>query len=161
MAKKTTTTKSGASATGTTGSTGGNDPTGGTTGTANDWNDPTGGTTATAGGTTPTGGTTAPAGGGTGGSTDTSFATDEGVKVTTRSTIINFIIDLCDFAEDSMMVKYIDQQGWTKIHHITSIGIHEIKDFYTRSAIKKPGQFGYVTDKERAEFEARLKLPRR
>lgn len=37
----------------------------------------------------------------------------------------------------------------------------EIKDFYTRSAIKKPGQFGYVTDKERAEFEARLKLPRR
>lgn len=37
----------------------------------------------------------------------------------------------------------------------------EMKDFFTRSAIKKPGQFGYVTDKERAEFEARLKLPRR
>ena len=132
MAKKTTTTKSGASATGTTGLTGGNDPTGGTTGTANDWNDPTGGTAAPTGGTTiPTGGTTNPTGGGTGGSTDTSFATDEGVKVTTRSIIINFIIDLCDFAEDSTMVKYIDQQGWTKIHHVTSIGIHEIKDFHT------------------------------
>ena len=108
MAKKTTTTKSGASATGTTGLTGGNDPTGGTTGTANDWNDPTGGTAAPTGGTTiPTGGTTNPTGGGTGGSTDTSFATDEGVKVTTRSIIINFIIDLCDFAEDSTMVKYL------------------------------------------------------
>ena len=134
MAKKTTTTKSGASTTGTTGTTGssgGNDPIGGTTGTTNDWNDPTGGTTVPAGGTIPIGGTTAPTGGGTGGSTDTSFATDEGVKVMTRSTIINFIIDLCDFAEDSTMVKYIDQQGWTKIHHVTSIGIHEIKDFYT------------------------------
>ena len=37
----------------------------------------------------------------------------------------------------------------------------EIKDFYKRSATKKPGDVGFVTDKERAEFEARLKLPRR
>lgn len=37
----------------------------------------------------------------------------------------------------------------------------EMKDFFTRSAIKKPGQFGFVTDEERAKFEARLKLPRR
>lgn len=34
----------------------------------------------------------------------------------------------------------------------------EIKDFYKRQAIKKPGQQGYVTDKERTEFEARLRL---
>src|SRR5512141_2240503 len=112
MAKKTTTTKSGSSATGMTGSTGGNDPTGGTTGTAHDGINPTSGTAAPVGGTTPTGGTKAPTGGGTAGSTDTSFETDdEGVKVTVRSAIINFIIDLCDFAEDSSMVKYIDQQG--------------------------------------------------
>lgn len=37
----------------------------------------------------------------------------------------------------------------------------EIKDFFKRSATKKPGDVGFVTDKERAEFEARLKLPRR
>ncbi len=37
----------------------------------------------------------------------------------------------------------------------------EIKDFYKRSATKKPGDVGFVTEKERAEFEGRLKLPRR
>lgn len=37
----------------------------------------------------------------------------------------------------------------------------EIKDFYKRSATKKPGDPGFVTDKERADFEARLRLPRR
>lgn len=37
----------------------------------------------------------------------------------------------------------------------------EIKDFYKRSATKRPGDPGFVTDKERADFEARLKLPRR
>ncbi len=37
----------------------------------------------------------------------------------------------------------------------------EIKDFYKRSATKKPGDPGFVTEKERAEFEGRLKLPRR
>ena len=37
----------------------------------------------------------------------------------------------------------------------------EIKDFYKRSATKKPSDPGFVTDRERAEFEARLKLPRR
>lgn len=37
----------------------------------------------------------------------------------------------------------------------------EIKDFYKRSATKKPGDPGFVTDKERADFEARLKLPNR
>ena len=29
------------------------------------------------------------------------------------------------------MVKYFDQQGWKKILHIRSIGIHEVKDFQT------------------------------
>lgn len=37
----------------------------------------------------------------------------------------------------------------------------EIKDFYKRSATKKPGDVGFVTEKERTEFEGRLKLPRR
>ena len=86
---------------------------------------PTGGTTA------PAGGTTIPTGVGTAGSNDMSFESDEGIKVTGRTAIIDFIIGLCDFAEDSTMVKYIDPEGWTKIHHVTSIGIHEVKDFHT------------------------------
>jgi len=36
----------------------------------------------------------------------------------------------------------------------------EIDAFYKRASTKRPGQPGYVTDKERAEFEARLQLPR-
>ncbi len=36
----------------------------------------------------------------------------------------------------------------------------EIKAFWTRAATKRPGQPGYVTDKERAEFEARCRLPK-
>ncbi len=47
--------------------------------------------------------------------------------------IKDYIVSLCDFAEDSMMIKYINQEGWTKIHHVTSIGIHEVKDFHTRN----------------------------
>lgn len=34
----------------------------------------------------------------------------------------------------------------------------EINEFYVRAATKRAGQPGFVTDKERAEFEARLKL---
>lgn len=36
----------------------------------------------------------------------------------------------------------------------------EIRDFHKRAATKRPGQPGYVTDKERSEFEARLQLQR-
>jgi hypothetical protein len=51
--------------------------------------------------------------------------------VTGPTAIIEYIIGLCNFAEDSTMVKYIDQEGWTKIHHVNSIGIHEVKNFHT------------------------------
>lgn len=34
----------------------------------------------------------------------------------------------------------------------------EVKDYFKRAATKRRGQPGYVTDQERAEFEARLKL---
>jgi hypothetical protein len=69
---------------------------------------------------------------------DTSFESDEGIKVTGRTAIIDYIIGLCGFAEDSSMVEYIDQEEWSKIHHVTSIGIHEVKDFHT---IKDKGSY--------------------
>jgi hypothetical protein len=47
------------------------------------------------------------------------------------SPIIAYIIKLCKFPEYSTMVEYMDQQGWTKLIHITTIGLDEVKDFHT------------------------------
>ena len=56
---------------------------------------------------------------------------DDKVIPTFRTPIIDFIIDFCKFPDDSTMVKYIDQQGWTELIHVTTIGLDEIKDFHT------------------------------
>jgi hypothetical protein len=48
-----------------------------------------------------------------------------------RPKIIDFIIKLFKFPEDSTMVEYIDQQGWTELIHVTTIGLDEVKGFYT------------------------------
>jgi hypothetical protein len=37
--------------------------------------------------------------------------------------IIDHIICLCGFAEDSLMVNIIAQKGWNKLIHVTTIGI--------------------------------------
>jgi hypothetical protein len=130
MAKKTKTTMPGATGTGTTGLIGGYDPTGRMKGAENVGND-------TTGGNDPTGGTTIPTGVGTAGLNDSFFESDEGIKVTGRTAIIDYI-GLCGFDEDSIMVEYIDQEKWSKIHHVTSIGIHEVKDFHS---IKDNGSY--------------------
>ena len=65
---------------------------------------------------------------------DTSNAPDDTFEATApivRSRIVEFIIKLCKFPEDSTMVAYIDQQGWTELIHITTIGLDEVKDFHT------------------------------
>ena len=65
---------------------------------------------------------------------DTSGAPDDTSEATAlivRSRIVEFIIKLCKFPEDSTMVAYIDQQGWTELIHITTIGLDEVKDFHT------------------------------
>jgi hypothetical protein len=67
-------------------------------------------------------------------STDPSGAPDETFDATVpivRSPIIAYIIKLCKFPEDSTMVEYIDQQGWTELIHVTTIGLDEVKDFHT------------------------------
>jgi hypothetical protein len=69
---------------------------------------------------------------------DTFFESDEGIKVTGRTAIIDYIIGLCGFAEDSVMVEYIDQEEWSKIDHVARIGIHDVKDLPT---IKDNGSF--------------------
>jgi hypothetical protein len=45
--------------------------------------------------------------------------------------VIAKIILLCGFPADSTMVRYIEQQGWTELKHATTIGVAEIKDFFT------------------------------
>jgi hypothetical protein len=49
----------------------------------------------------------------------------------THAAIIDHIVWLCGFAEDSTMVKNIDQQGWTKLSHVTAVGTDEINGFQT------------------------------
>lgn len=62
---------------------------------------------------------------------DTPDDTFEATVQIVRSSIVEFIIKLCKFPEDSTMVAYIDQQGWSDLVDITTIGIDEIKDFFT------------------------------
>jgi hypothetical protein len=45
--------------------------------------------------------------------------------------IIMKVNTLCGFPDDSMMVRYIYQQGWKDLEHVTTIGIGEVKDFFT------------------------------
>jgi hypothetical protein len=64
---------------------------------------------------------------------DPSGATDEtfdAVVPIVCSPIIAYNIKLCMFPEDLTMVEYIDEQGWTELIQITTIGLDEVKDFY-------------------------------
>ena len=49
----------------------------------------------------------------------------------TFSPVVEHMLYLCDFPYDSTMVKFIRQQQWMKLEHLTTIGIDEIKDFFT------------------------------
>jgi hypothetical protein len=97
----------------------------------------------TAAGATDTGG-----GGGTGGSkasggtgtpppspevTPPVSVSSTGVTKVAHTPVIAKIIWLCDFPDDSTMVRFIDQQQWTKLFHVTTIGIDEVKDSCTTS----------------------------
>jgi hypothetical protein len=57
--------------------------------------------------------------------------TTEATVVQKHTPVIEHIIFLCDFPDDSTMVKIIDQRMWTKLFHVTTIGLDEIKDFQT------------------------------
>jgi hypothetical protein len=43
--------------------------------------------------------------------------------------MINHFIKICGFSHDSLMVKYIDQQQWSKLTHIVMHGLEDSKDF--------------------------------
>jgi hypothetical protein len=79
--------------------------------------------------TTATPGTTS--GATTGTSTGKREATVASFEALGFTKVIAKIIWLCDFPEDSSMVKFIKQQNWTKLFHVTTIGIDEVKDFFT------------------------------
>ena len=58
-------------------------------------------------------------------------ATVESFEALGFTKVIAKIIWLCDFPEDSSMVTFIEQKKWTKLFHVTTIGIDEVKDFFT------------------------------
>ena len=70
-------------------------------------------------------------GGTSGGTTGGTAGTSTGGATTTRTPVIQHIIKLCGFSEDSTMVKYIDQEEWTDLAHVTTLLIDDIKDFHT------------------------------
>jgi hypothetical protein len=49
----------------------------------------------------------------------------------TGTIIIAKIISLCGFTVEPTMVRYMDQQGWTELEHVTTIGVDEVNDFFT------------------------------
>ena len=77
-------------------------------------------------------------GGTSGGTTGGTAGTSTGGATTTRTPVIQHIIKLCGFSEDSTMVKYIDQEEWTDLAHVTTHLIDDIKDFHT---IKSDGNY--------------------
>jgi hypothetical protein len=62
-------------------------------------------------------------------------AFDEGVSTTDKDIIftpvIARIVALCGLPIYSTMVKFIEQKEWSELGHVTSIGVNEVKDFYT------------------------------
>jgi hypothetical protein len=50
---------------------------------------------------------------------------------TSHSPIIGHIIMLCGFEDDSVMIEYINQAGWTTLKDVVSIGVNDANVFYT------------------------------
>jgi hypothetical protein len=123
MAPRRTTTPPGATGSGGTGGPG--NP--GMTGATDTAPDPTTTTSTTAGTTAGTTGTTTP----TGSTTNPTAGTTAQDPTSAFTPIIAKIIRLCDFPNDSTMVEYMEQQEWTMLHHVTTIPLDEVKDFYT------------------------------
>jgi hypothetical protein len=55
-----------------------------------------------------------------------------GVASTGRAKVIEHIIGLCGFPQDSTMVEYMDQQQWEKkLEHVVTVEFEDFKDIYT------------------------------
>ena len=87
------------------------------------------GATATASGTDPR--TRGSKAGGMFGASIEDVADDDPMATAGFTPIISFIIDLCSFPDDSTMVAFIKQQGWTALYDVTTISINGVKDFKT------------------------------
>jgi len=56
------------------------------------------------------------------------------MPVSTRSSprsVIDHIIDICGFPDDSTMTEYIKQQGWKELSNVVMITLEEVADFKT------------------------------
>jgi hypothetical protein len=64
------------------------------------------------------------------------------MPVTTRTkasmSIIDHIIDICGFSEDSTMTEFIKQQGWTELSDVVTVSLEEVADFRT---VKDDGSY--------------------
>jgi hypothetical protein len=53
-----------------------------------------------------------------------------GVTYTGCAKVIEHIIDLCGFPQDSTMVEYMDQQQSDKLEHVVTVELEDFKDIY-------------------------------
>jgi hypothetical protein len=62
-------------------------------------------------------------------------AFNEGIPTTNNeivfTPVIAKIVALCGLPAYSTMVKFIEQQEWSELGHVTYIGVNEVKDFHT------------------------------
>jgi hypothetical protein len=49
----------------------------------------------------------------------------------TRTSIIDHVNNLWNFPADSTMVKFINQQQWSTLEHVVSVGFDEVGEFFT------------------------------
>jgi hypothetical protein len=50
-------------------------------------------------------------------------------KKKSSSDVINHIIDICGFPDDSTMVEYINEQQWTDLADVVMITLAEVDEF--------------------------------
>jgi hypothetical protein len=54
------------------------------------------------------------------------------------ASVIDHIIYLCGFPDDSTMVKFIKNNGWTDLSDVTSLSLDDTNDFKTVSYVTDP-----------------------
>jgi hypothetical protein len=64
------------------------------------------------------------------GSTHNIVTADENARKMMFSSIVEYIVWLCSFDKDSIMVKCILQDAWYELHHVTSLSMADIDQLY-------------------------------
>ena len=59
-------------------------------------------------------------------------------RTTAKSALLNHIIKICKYADDTIMVEFMKQEGWDTLEDIVMIPLDEVNDF---KLLNKDGSF--------------------